>query len=141
MARPHNLDEAVATGLVQGQVDPYLREFLDSFYLAADGPARQAMLDVEPRITSQPRIDAYVAAVAEHLALRNGLEVPAWVLGADRFLREPFFPAGLESLKATTIMESPVAFRRRMIFVGEDPLYRPRRDARGIGAASVVASS
>ena len=36
--------------------------------------------------------------------------------------------AAMESLKATLLVESPTAFRRRMIFVGADPLYRPRRD-------------
>jgi hypothetical protein len=36
-------------------------------------------------------------------------------------------------LKASLIVESPVAFRRRMIFVGSEPLYRPRKTAVGIG--------
>ncbi len=73
------------------------------------------------------RANAYYAAVAEHLALTHRLQVPAWTLEAGRFLRKPWFPAGLESLKATLLVESPPAFRRRMIFVDADPLYRPRR--------------
>lgn len=45
-----------------------------------------------------------------------------------------YFPSGLESLKATLLVESPTAFRRRLIFVGADPLYRPRKARLGIGA-------
>jgi hypothetical protein len=44
----------------------------------------------------------------------------------DAFLRE--FLNEFESLKATLLVERPTAFRRRMIFVGADPLYRPRPD-------------
>ena len=33
--------------------------------------------------------DAYLAAVAEHLALRFGLAVPPWVDGSHRFLPGP----------------------------------------------------
>jgi hypothetical protein len=48
----------------------------------------------------------------------------------------PFFAGGLEDLKATLLVESPVAFRRRMLFVGKDVLDRPRR----FSAASSVAT-
>ena len=77
--------------------------------------------------------NAYYAAVAEHLALKYRLPVPPWTADSRRFLNRPFFPCGLESLKATLLMESPVAFRRRMIFVDADPLYRPRRDTPSFG--------
>ena len=91
------------------------------------------MLSDEPPLGGDERSDAYLAAVAEHLALRNDLAVPEWAGAKCRFLKRPFYPCGLESLKATLLVESPIAFRRRLIFVGADPLYRPRRDARGIG--------
>jgi hypothetical protein len=112
-----------------GATDGFLREFLDAFYLEGDRDARERMLAVEPPLSGDPRRDAYLAAVAEHLAMRDRLAVPAWTADAARFLKRPFFPAGLESLKATLLKESPTAFRRRMIFVGADPLYRPRREA------------
>ena len=79
----------------------------------------------EPAQISPVR-DAYLAATAEHLALRFGLAVPGWTDGPVRFLARPFFAGGLESLKAILIAESPSAFRRRLIFVGADALYRPR---------------
>ena len=110
-----------------GGIDGFLREFLDAFYLEQDPQAREAMLSPEPILSGDDHVDAYLAAVAEHLAMRSRLAVPAWTGDATRFLKRPFFPAGLESLKATLLKESPTAFRRRMIFVGADPLYRPRR--------------
>jgi hypothetical protein len=39
---------------------------------------------------------------------------------------------GLESLKAILTVESPAAFRRRLLFVGKDALDRPRRVAEPI---------
>ena len=131
--RPRSLKEVAVLGREHGDIDAFLREFLDEFYVAGDKSERVAMLSDEPPLAPDDRTNAYLGAVAEHLALRNGLPVPLWAGKPARFLKRPFFPAGLESLKATLLMESPTAFRRRMIFVGADPLYRPRRDVAGIG--------
>ena len=131
--RPHSLKEVAQWGHELGGVDSFLREFLDEFYVEHDETARTAMLQEEPPLGADDRANAYLAAVAEHLALRNHLLVPGWTGHKARFLRHPFFPCGLESLKATLLVESPTAFRRRMIFVGNDPLFRPRRDTVGIG--------
>jgi hypothetical protein len=128
--RPRSLHEAATWGHGLGNRDAMLREFLDEFYLAP-ASARAGMLDEEPPLVpDDPRANAYYAAVAEHLAMTNGLRAPAWVHGKTRFLRRAFFPAGLESLKATLLVESPPAFRRRMIFVEREPLYRPRQAPR-----------
>lgn len=133
--RPRSLKEVALWGQSFGDTDGFLREFLDGFYVERDQRNRAAMLVEEPPMDTNDRHNAYLAAVAEHLALKNRLPVPDWTGHAARFLSRPYFPCGLESLKATLLMESPNAFRRRMIFVGADPLYRPRRDASGIGSA------
>ncbi|CAG0967533.1 hypothetical protein BURK2_01090 [Burkholderiales bacterium] len=127
--RPRSLKEVALRGNAQGGIDDFLREFMDEFYAEPSTQQRAQMLADEPPLSDNPRLNAYLAAVAEHLAFCYRLDVPAWVGGAERFLARPFFPAGLESLKATLLVESPVAFRRRMIFVGADPLYRPRKVA------------
>lgn len=126
--RPRSLREAAAHGLQYGDRDAYLREFLDAFYVEEDAARRATMLMDEPSMSEDERANAYYAAVAEHLSLTYRLPVPSWTAGAARFLKRPFFPSGLESLKATLLVESPTAFRRRMIFVDANPLYRPRRD-------------
>ncbi len=131
--RPHSLREVALWSRELGGIDSFLREFLDEFYVHPDAGERTRMLSDEPALGNDARANAYLAAVAEHLALRNHLAVPAWTAESERFLKLPFFPCGLESLKATLLVESPTAFRRRLIFVGADPLYRPRRDTAGIG--------
>jgi hypothetical protein len=113
-----------------------LREFLDEFYVETDSARRAAMLIDEPPLTEDERANAYYAAVAEHLALTCRLPVPPWTTSPARFLKRPFFPSGLESLKATLLVESPTAFRRRMIFVDGNPLYRPRQDKPRFGSQS-----
>lgn len=128
--RPRSLKSVAMCGRIHGDVDSFLREFLDEFYVEQNQRERAAMLTEEPPLSDDDRLNAYLAAVAEHLALRNDLNVPDWALTPARFLKRPFFPAGLESLKATLLMESPAAFRRRMIFVGADPLHRPRKTAK-----------
>jgi hypothetical protein len=64
--------------------------------------------------------------VAEHLARSYGLPVPAWSETHGNALTRPFFSGGLESLKAVLTVESPTAFRRRLLFVSKDALSRPR---------------
>jgi hypothetical protein len=131
--RPRSLRQAADQGHEAGERDALLREFLDEFYIETDADRRAAMLAEEPPLRADDRANAYYAAVAEHLALKNGLPVPAWTGNLARFLKRPFFPSGLESLKAVLLVESPTAFRRRMIFVDADPLYRPRRDTPRMG--------
>ena len=124
LPRPASLDDVAARTLGGEAFDPLLREFLDSFY----GQGMDGMTSAIARAPA--RIDtihyAYLAAVAEHLALRFGLAVPSWVDEPHRFLAKPFFAGGLEDLKAILLVESPLAFRRRQIFVSANALSRPR---------------
>ncbi len=129
--RPKTLAAVAQLALSHGSFYAWIREFLDSFYSEQDPHRRAAMLAQAPIELVEPTENAYIASVAEHLALRYELKVPAWVHAPSRFLKRAFFPCGLESLKAMLIAQSPAAFRRRMIFVELDPLYRPRRDSVG----------
>jgi hypothetical protein len=115
-------ESSIAFGLL-------ISEFLDEFYMRPD--ARQAMIDEEPPSLGQFR-DAWLGAIAEHLARRWDLAIPAWVDQPHRFLDRAYFAGGLESLKAILLAESPLAFRKRQIFVEAEPLRRarmPRGDA------------
>jgi len=103
--------------------DPAVREFLDYFY--ANPTEREASLHTQPIPLDDLR-DAYLGATAEHLARRYDLDVPAWAETYGMSLRQAFFARGLESLKALLTVESPAAFRRRMLFVSQNALDRPR---------------
>jgi hypothetical protein len=60
------------------------------------------------------------------LARRWGLTIPPWSDDPSRFLKRPYFTSPLEGLKALLIAESPLAFRRRLIFTEAEPLRRAR---------------
>lgn len=104
--------------------DMALRELLDEFYLHPE--RRDAMLAEPPPTLADRRDHAFLGAVAEHLARRWGRPIPPWSDAPDRFLRRPWFPTPLEELKAMLLVQSPLAFRRRMIFVEAEPLRRAR---------------
>jgi hypothetical protein len=125
--RPATLDEVACRTRDGEPFDPLLREFLDTFY-GGDRGTRTSAIAGAPREIG-PIHDAYLAAVAEHLALKYGLATPRWVEDPQRFLDKPFFAGGLESLKAILLVESPLAFRRRQIFVSANALSRPRENS------------
>lgn len=107
--------------------DPWLciREFLDDFYAAEGKTERQlAMLVGRPDLTGDPRFDAYLAALVEHLAVKRSLPVPAWVHESERFLERWWFPTSFKTLHALALVQSPASFRRRGIFVDETELQR-----------------
>jgi hypothetical protein len=119
-----------------------LREFLDSFYLEADPAARLRMLEAEPRLLGDRR-DAYLGAACEHLVRRWRLApaYPAWAESPERFLDAPWFATSLEAMRPYLLAESPLAFRRRLIFTEAEPLRRARmpRDTRWIALERIRA--
>ena len=123
--RPTSLKEAVDR-IVAGQnwVDA-VSEFLDEFYTSSPAE-RQRMIGEEPRQTGVAFQDAFIGAVGEHLARRWGLEIPAWTDDPDRFLNEPSFPEYMELAKPVFLRDSPIGFRRRLIFTEAEPLRRAR---------------
>ena len=126
-SRPATLQEVAARAANGESFDPLLREFLDEFYVGDNKRKISAIVQSPSPIS--PVHDAYLGAVAEHLALKFGLPVPEWVEEPRRFLTKPFFAGGLENLKAILLVESPSAFRRRQIFVSANALSRPREGA------------
>ena len=98
-------------------------QFREAFYLATDRDAQQVMLDPAPVPTGNTRGDAWIGAIGEHLAQRWGLEVPAWTQD-PAFMGEaapsfwPFEPVARD----IQLIETPPAFRRRLLFSHAEPL-------------------
>jgi hypothetical protein len=105
-----------------------LDEFVDEFYLDhPDKVAQQKRLDVIPAAVDNSRIDAWIGAAGEHLAQRWGLRVPSWTQRNFHFaLKEPDFLPPSPALRGVVIVESPPAFRSRLIFTRAEPLARAR---------------
>lgn len=123
--RPQSIFEVSRLVAEEGaRFDPTLREFLDTFYLE---PAKRAASLARQPLPLDALRDAYLAATAEHLCSMHGLIPPPWCGEYGMALREPHFAGGLESLKALLTLESPAAFRRRLLFVSKNALDRASR--------------
>jgi hypothetical protein len=140
MARPQTLAEVAQIGRTRPpDFAMALDEFVDEFYLDhGNKVAQQQRLNPAPEPVGVSRIDAWIGAVGEHLALRWQLAVPAWTRRDHHFaLEQPVFSPDSAALRGILLVESPPAFRSRLLFVRAEPLQRARFPA-GIVRAAVA---
>ena len=126
MTRPRTLAEVARRRNAGGDFSMLMREFLDEFYGALATGGADVCIREEPETLPDPQDHAFLGAVGEHLARRWNLAIPTWTQEPSRFLRRPYFTTPIEGLKALLIAESPIAFRRRLIFTEAEPLRRAR---------------
>jgi hypothetical protein len=101
-----------------------VREFLDEFALRSDNPSRAEAIADPPEPTGEARYDAYIGALAEHLAVAHAFERPPWSVEPDRFLDRFWFVSEVPGFRAVSIAQAPAAFRRRGVFIPERSLHR-----------------
>ena len=95
--------------------------FLDSFYLKKDFN----MLKEKPNYNTDVPIEikAFIAASVDYLC--DGVNSPKWVKDNEHILKKPFFPSGLKGpIRAVMLIESPIEFKVRNIYVTADVLKR-----------------
>ncbi|HLH69613.1 MAG TPA: hypothetical protein VKY90_11395 [Candidatus Dormibacteraeota bacterium] len=85
-------------------------------------PDRVHLLEDCPEPVGDPRFDALLAALAEHLCAKHGGESPAWVGDESRFLETWWFVSGMRSLEADALVHSPISFARRGVFLVDGAL-------------------
>jgi hypothetical protein len=120
----------------------HLRDWLHELRLVSSRPlAAVAIAEEPPRLShkfEQGEVaDAWLAAYAEHLAVKAGVRPPDWVFASSRILAEPSFNDKNESprLRALALANAPLAFKRRNIYTpsADLPLSlragRPRKSA------------
>lgn len=100
-----------------------VRELLDEFALRGRDALRVAAIADEP-VNVEPHVDAYLGALAEHLARTCNLPVPRWAFSEQRTLDHMWFPGVARGFRPTALRESPAAFRRRGIFIARSALTR-----------------
>jgi hypothetical protein len=124
--RPKTLAEVAHLAAGGDSFDRCLANFLDGFYAAPDAAALSAIPELlAPKQGEPGRVqDAYLAATAEQLACASGFPVPAWAAADERKLHRPWFASPLAALRAVLLLESPVAFRSRNLFISENALAR-----------------
>jgi hypothetical protein len=100
------------------------REFLDEFALREQAESRAEAIAERPQPTGDARYDAYLGALAEHLAAVDRLDRPAWSIEPARFLDHFWFVSDVPGFRATAIAQAPAAFRRRGVFIPARSLQR-----------------
>ncbi|MQA27144.1 MAG: hypothetical protein GEU94_17140 [Micromonosporaceae bacterium] len=94
-------------------------EFLEEYRW--EPPAtRLALLEREPPAVGDERWDVFLAALAEHLAARDGRGAPLWV--ESRSLRRFWFPFNTRAARVDALVHAPAAFRRRGVYVAAQEL-------------------
>lgn len=126
--RPRSLFAVVHAAESAEEIGYNLADFLDHVNWLAKQPrpaARvAASLRREPPRTGDEVQDAYLAAVAAHVARRLRLRGPDWVDKKCRRLERPWFALPDAWARATLLRDSPAAFRERNLFTTESALHR-----------------
>ena len=94
-------------------------EFLEDYKWEPTG-TRFALLEEEPRGTDDEHWDVFLAALAEHLAARDGRAAPPWA--EQRSLRQLWFPFNTRAARVDALVHAPAAFRRRGVYVAPQEL-------------------
>ena len=96
----------------------FLMDFVDDFRYHQDPEAIAA-----PFVFSDERMTPLLASTIESLCDELGIDAPAWLANIPA-CKTPWFVSGIESLKAIALVESPLRFRIRKIFVLRNFLSR-----------------
>lgn len=88
----------------------------------ADNARRESMITGEPPTVGDPRWDAFLAALAEWLAVRFGMPSPAWVYGSHRYLGQGWWVTPMASMRAWEYAGSPASFQTRGVYLHRESL-------------------
>jgi len=74
------------------------------------------LIETAPATDLEHRLKAMLASTVETLCDELELQIPSWCCSVAA-LEQPWFVAGVESLKASALVESPTRYRQRNVFV------------------------
>jgi hypothetical protein len=116
---------SIAAATVDGEDFRFgVREFLNEFAIRDSQELRSEAIAERPEPTGEERHHAFLGALAEHLAMRHGLDRPAWSVEPDRFLDRFWFVSEVPGFRAISLAQAPAAFKRRGVFIPERSLER-----------------
>lgn len=90
----------------------HLFNFVDYF---RRNPSKELISEHPVRDIDQ-KLKALLASTVMALCLEKGMEVPNWAYN-EPYLKKPWFVSGYENLKVAALVESPLAFKIKNIFV------------------------
>lgn len=123
LRRPQSLAEIARESSALEGFGRHVRDFLHEWKRAKrEGKDLASVLGEEPPFLAAafPQgdvCDAFLAALAEHLAEQAAIAAPDWVRAAGRHLAEPWYPAEGEVLREEFRREALRPFRERNLFV------------------------
>ncbi|HCU23981.1 MAG TPA: hypothetical protein DF383_03110 [Deltaproteobacteria bacterium] len=91
----------------------WLFNFVDAFRKAK---RPRPLIQESPYPGLSPKLSALLASSVEQLCRERSLPAPAWTM-SYKGLDNPWFVSEVENLKASALVESPLHFRKRNIFV------------------------
>lgn len=94
-------------------------EFLED-YRWEPAVTRSALLIDEPPGTGDERWDVFLAALAEHVAAKDGRAAPEWA--ELRSLQRLWFPFNTSAARVDALVHAPAAFRRRGVYIAPQEL-------------------
>lgn len=97
----------------------HLFDLVDEYRRTADG----RLVILPPPSFSDRRLRALLASTVRTLSEELGVSTPRWAT-LRYFIPTPWFVSGMNSLKASTLLESPLHFRANNIFVHSNFLSR-----------------
>lgn len=89
-------------------------EFLEE-YRHEPPVVRLTLLSPEPPSVGDPHWDVFLAALAEHLAAKDGQAGPPWT--ESRQLHRFWFPFNTPAARVDAFVHAPASFRRRGVFI------------------------
>ncbi|MBW2735403.1 MAG: helix-turn-helix transcriptional regulator [Deltaproteobacteria bacterium] len=101
----------------------WLFNFVDAFRATPSAALIEAPPVPNTLVTHRCLIASTVETLCEEQAPEQNITIPWWC-GSAGTLPQPFFVANVENLKAMALVESPIHFRKRNIFVLDNFLAR-----------------
>jgi hypothetical protein len=130
MARPATLSEAVNRMSCGERDESVWAGLLDEFYLS-DDESRRRILEEEPALSGDAKLDCLAAATAEYLwkQHRLGSPLPTWIGQPHRILKQPWHTTDMTApgIREYLTWASPAEFVNHNIFTDEAPLARARQ--------------
>ncbi len=97
-------------------------DFIDG-YSDVGVAERAALIEIEPKLFDA-RWDAFLAALADHVAYEAPCSQPPWAEAPARFLTWFWFPVNLASVVAEAIATCPATFMRHGVMITPDLFSR-----------------
>lgn len=137
LSRPATLAEVAARSTTLGEFGRHLQDWLHTLRgLSTRGRVAAAIRDEPPLLAQQfpdgDAADAWLAAYAELIATKLGLEPPRWAFDSARTRLDPWFAETVShpDVRRAALLRAPLPFKRRNLYAARVDLplrVRPGR--------------